>query len=147
MSLCFAEKLSKIGRALETICQIGLDSVYEQEQDSEGIVSIAGLLINCDQISSPEDLLLKSIKNNKIFAVILLLKFDFDIEVQEPVTLRSPLHISASKGYIEITQILINKKANLNLKDKQGFTPLHLAVRKQNNEIFHSKIEVTTKKK
>ena len=129
MSLCFAEKLSKIGRALETICQIGLDSVYEQEQDSEGIVSIAGLLINCDQISSPEDLLLKSIKNNKIFAVILLLKFDFDIEVQEPVTLRSPLHISASKGYIEITQILINKKANLNLKDKQGFTPLHLAVR------------------
>ena len=128
-SFCFAEKFFKIGRALETICQIGLDSVYEQEQDSEGIVSIAGLLINCDQISSPEDLLLKSIKNNKIFAVILLLKFDFDIEVQEPVTLRSPLHISASKGYIEITQILINKKANLNLKDKQGFTPLHLAVR------------------
>ena len=108
---------------MKTIFQIGLVSVYDQEQDSEGIVSIAGLLFFCDQISSPEDLLFKSIAKNQIDALILLLKLDVDIEAQEPVTLRSPLHISASKGYIEIIQILINKKGNLNLKDKQGFTP------------------------
>ena len=114
---------------MKTILKIGLDSVYEQEQDSEGIVSIAGLLFNCDQKSRAEDLLLKSVAKNQIDALILLLKLDINVEAQEPVTLRTPIHISASKGYIEITQILISKKVNLNLKDKQGFTPLHLAVR------------------
>ena len=79
---CFfvAEKLFNIVKVLKTILKIGLDSVYEQEQDSEGIVSIAGLLFNCDQKSSAEDLLLKSAARNQIDALILLLKLDINIE-------------------------------------------------------------------
>ena len=68
---CFsvAEKLSNIQKVLKTILKIGLESVYDQEQDSEGIVSIAGLLFNCDQIPCPEDLLFKSVKKNQINAL------------------------------------------------------------------------------
>jgi ankyrin repeat protein len=40
---------------------------------------------------------------------------------------RTPLHISAIKGYTQIARALIGKGANPNLKDSDQCTPLHYA--------------------
>jgi ankyrin repeat protein len=40
---------------------------------------------------------------------------------------RTPLHIAAAKGQLEIVQILILSDAPLNARDNEGNTPLHLA--------------------
>lgn len=41
---------------------------------------------------------------------------------------RSALHLAACRGYTNIIAILLQKKANPNVKDSLGNTPLHLAV-------------------
>jgi ankyrin repeat protein len=35
------------------------------------------------------------------------------------------LHVAAEKGHIKITEFLIKQGANVNVKDKDGYTPLH----------------------
>jgi len=41
--------------------------------------------------------------------------------------LDSPLHIATSNGYFEIIKMLIEKGANINSKNNDGDTPLHIA--------------------
>uniref|UniRef100_A0A0L8IF56 cGMP-dependent protein kinase interacting domain-containing protein n=2 Tax=Octopus bimaculoides TaxID=37653 RepID=A0A0L8IF56_OCTBM len=37
------------------------------------------------------------------------------------------LHVAAAKGYIKVMHLLIQAKANVNIKDSDGWTPLHAA--------------------
>jgi Ankyrin repeats (3 copies)/SAM domain (Sterile alpha motif) len=48
----------------------------------------------------------------------------------------SPLHIAVSTGRYDIVDQLIKFKCDLNLQDKYGFTALHYAVVKRNNEMI-----------
>ncbi len=41
--------------------------------------------------------------------------------------MQTPLHRAATLGHSAIVLCLIERKAQVNLKDKQGNTPLHLA--------------------
>jgi ankyrin repeat protein len=40
---------------------------------------------------------------------------------------RTPLHVTCSLGHTEIVQLLIEKEANVNVKDGDGNTPLQVA--------------------
>ncbi|KAK0444045.1 ankyrin repeat-containing domain protein [Armillaria borealis] len=40
---------------------------------------------------------------------------------------RTPLHWAASSGSLEITRYLIDNKADIDLPDNSGWTPLHIA--------------------
>ncbi|XP_028791312.1 potassium channel SKOR-like, partial [Neltuma alba] len=48
---------------------------------------------------------------------------------------RSPLHISASKGYVDIARFLIDKGVNIDLSDKFGNTPLFEAIKNGHEEV------------
>lgn len=49
---------------------------------------------------------------------------------------RAPLHIAADKGYVEISKLLIERKANVNIVDVEKKTPLHLATFNGHQEIM-----------
>ncbi|USP75489.1 hypothetical protein yc1106_02763 [Curvularia clavata] len=56
-----------------------------------------------------------------------LLHLDFDVESLD-VQLRTPLHLAAMHGYLEVVKLLVEKwKADISSSDKYGGTPLHLA--------------------
>jgi ankyrin repeat protein len=40
---------------------------------------------------------------------------------------RTPLHYACEHGYIDIVRALIKSGANVNIGDKSGWTPIHLA--------------------
>lgn len=44
----------------------------------------------------------------------------------------SPLHLAARDGHLPIVQLLIEKGADVNMRNKDGQSPLHLAVRRKN---------------
>ncbi|KAI9087397.1 hypothetical protein K1719_030717 [Acacia pycnantha] len=48
---------------------------------------------------------------------------------------RSPLHISASKGYVDITRFLIAQGVNIDLSDKFGNNPLFEAIKNGHEEV------------
>lgn len=46
----------------------------------------------------------------------------------DPKTLNTPLHISSQNGHEELTQLLIDCKANVDSQNAKGQTPLHMAM-------------------
>ncbi|KAL1365986.1 hypothetical protein HN51_013909 [Arachis hypogaea] len=48
---------------------------------------------------------------------------------------RSPLHISASKGYVDISSFLVEQGVNINLPDKFGTTPLLEAIKNGHEDV------------
>lgn len=58
-----------------------------------------------------------------------------DLDVQDNVMQRTALHLSALKGYKEISELLVDSGASTQLKDKEGFTPLHLAALRGHDQI------------
>ena len=47
----------------------------------------------------------------------------------------APIHYAVSEGHIEVTKLLIEKGANIHIKDRYGCTPLRLSVINKHNEI------------
>ncbi|KAL0170485.1 hypothetical protein M9458_035081, partial [Cirrhinus mrigala] len=41
---------------------------------------------------------------------------------------RTPLHIAACEGHLNVVRYLLNKGVTINVKDRFGDTPLHNAV-------------------
>ncbi|KAJ7975285.1 putative Potassium channel SKOR [Quillaja saponaria] len=48
---------------------------------------------------------------------------------------RSPLHVSASRGYVDITLFLVERGVAINISDKYGKTPLFEAIKNGNEEV------------
>lgn len=65
-----------------------------------------------------------------------LLQNGADVNVMDK-RMATPLHRAASKGDVEIVQLLINlgKNININVTDLYGNTPLHLACEEDNVEV------------
>jgi len=69
----------------------------------------------------------KSWRSNYFFAK-LVISCGGNIEFQDPDKFyRTPLFEASEKNKLEIISLLINNKANVNIRDELGVTPLHVA--------------------
>jgi ankyrin repeat protein len=82
---------------------------------------LAGMNIQYNVLS-----FLKAIENNDTVATKLFLEAGMDPNAN--VDGITPLMVAATKNRLEIAKSLIDKKANVNAKDKDGLTALHYAV-------------------
>ena len=57
------------------------------------------------------------------------------ISVQREFAGRTPLHMAANQGNLDIVKIIANSIANKNPKDVHGVTPLHLAAGRGHLEV------------
>lgn len=73
-----------------------------------------------------EQSFLKTIESNDSIAVKLFMEAGMDPNVN--VDGGTPLMVAAAKNRVEIAKNLIEKKANVNAKDKEGSTPLIFAI-------------------
>lgn len=72
------------------------------------------------------------IKANKI-RVNILLKEGYNVNYRMPnFNFRTPLHIAAESGSIELVEFLISKGAKIDIKDVSGVPPVFLACSKGN---------------
>ncbi|KAF2888269.1 hypothetical protein ILUMI_17904 [Ignelater luminosus] len=55
---------------------------------------------------------------------------------------RTPLHRAAKEGHVEIVRLLIKRKANVNVQDEKGVTPLLLAGGNKNKSAFEDIVEI-----
>ena len=79
-------------------------------------------------------------KDNNLLVASQLLDNGTDVNLQEPIedksgSCYSALHWAAIRGLKEMTEMLLKRKANAQLLDKHGNTPLALADKKGNKEI------------
>lgn len=83
--------------------------------------------------------LVSSLDNESNLArIIMAAGYDFNCTIAGRITPSlSPLHIAVSTGRYDIVDQLIKFKCDINLQDQYGFTALHYAVLKRNNEIIH----------
>ena len=71
----------------------------------------------------------KATRLNKWENVEILIKIGSNInEISENNSKSTPLHLATLAGAVNIIKVLINRKADLNMKEGNGFTPLHLSV-------------------
>ncbi|ESO10242.1 hypothetical protein HELRODRAFT_168132 [Helobdella robusta] len=49
---------------------------------------------------------------------------------------QGPLHLSASWGLVQVLQCLIEAQADVNAKDSEGDTPLHIGIRNQHHDVI-----------
>ena len=78
-----------------------------------------------------ESLIANSIRS----AYALKNEFEFDADLQSDASLHSLLHLACFKGYESLAEILIELGADVNIQDRNGFTPLHYAAWKGNDTL------------
>ena len=75
-------------------------------------------------------------------AKLLLEKRSIELDFQSCLIRKTPLHIAAEHGHLEVVNVLMEKdNIKLNLIDDESQTPLHLAVQRGNLEIVKVLIE------
>ncbi len=80
-------------------------------------------------------------RDNDIRIAKLLLKMGVDVNSADRVVFWTPLHSAVEHGNKEISELLISNGANLEAKDKDGFTPLDIALIDNNDELASFLIE------
>ncbi|PQE15320.1 ankyrin repeat-containing protein [Rutstroemia sp. NJR-2017a BVV2] len=92
----------------------------------KGHTAVVELLARKDTIT-----LHRLVQEGEQTAIKLLLTANYDVHVKNGLG-RTPLHIAASLGYLEIARDLISGGAEINSEDSDGMTPLRLAMRRKN---------------
>ncbi len=80
-------------------------------------------------------------KNNNQQLLQDFINLGHDVNSQINAIEFTALHEAVEQGHKEATTILLQNGANPNLKECRGFTPLHMAVIKQNTHIMHLLID------
>jgi cytohesin len=79
-------------------------------------------------------------KLGSLEAAVLLLAFGADVNTVGPFG--APLHIAAERGRLDLVQVLIERGADVNIRDSQGRTPLHAAAIGGNAEVIRLLIKL-----
>jgi len=80
---------------------------------------------------------------NLIQSVLLLLKYNININIQDDTNDYTALHLTIKLNYNKISKILIEHNININLQDIHGNTALHLAISENNDEILELLLKQT----
>lgn len=51
-----------------------------------------------------------------------------NVDLQDPINGNFTIHIAAQNGHLGVVELLIEKKASVNVQNKTGQTPLHMAI-------------------
>ena len=87
------------------------------------------------QDTAGERALYKAVSWNRDPEVVaLLLNLDADIEAVEPQHGNRPLHKAVENGNLIFTSLLLSRGAEVNAKDNNGTTPIHMASRYASDE-------------
>ena len=76
-----------------------------------------------------------AVKAKDVAAVNAFLAAGMNPNVKEPISQAAPLIASSARGDIEIVRTLLNARAEVNAKDRGGYTPILRALEKSNLEI------------
>lgn len=63
------------------------------------------------------------------------------IDMREPENFNTALHLAVENNMLEVVKKLVNKKADVNMENKSGFTPMHLAACKGLTQIVEALLE------
>lgn len=77
----------------------------------------------------------RAIKDGDVVAVRNLLSRKIDVNVEEGESRNTPLHVAAEKGDEMILKLLLYAGAKINAKNSYGFTPLHIAIAQNSDNI------------
>jgi len=94
----------------------------------------AGASINAKNYNKATPLHI-AVKNRNKKTVMALIDGGAKIDVFGYRSNITPLHLAVIKGDDNIVKILLNSGAKMNLKDRQGETPLDLAIRRKHKKI------------
>jgi ankyrin repeat protein len=111
--------------------------------DSYNSIHIPGIYLSNQDIKVGDELKYYSFLRKKIVSFINCTDEDiFDIDEQAPKLYNTTaLHQAVVIENKNIVQFLLNKGANIDVQDEQGFTPLHIAIMKGNLEIVETLVE------
>ncbi|XP_055853441.1 serine/threonine-protein phosphatase 6 regulatory ankyrin repeat subunit C [Episyrphus balteatus] len=72
--------------------------------------------------------LANAITMGEICIIDIILTAGASVHTGNPLNGRTPLHLAFFYGHLPVARILLNKKADINVKDNNGVTPCHCAV-------------------
>ncbi|KAF0316111.1 ankyrin repeat protein [Colletotrichum asianum] len=94
---------------------------------SNGDLQTAQLLLDHGAEPSDKSAVIRALNQNTPVAAANLIKAGFGIDGRFLDKARTPLHFAAEKGFTEVVQNLVERRAPLNVRDVDQKTPLHLA--------------------
>jgi FOG: Ankyrin repeat len=118
---------------LITLCLIlSLKQAFSADNDTKS----TGKIDPKKALSKDEYSLYKSTYLGRAGKVEKLVKSGVNVNVHSPNSQRTPLHIAASKGKLEIVKTLVENGANLEITNLNGRTPLYSAIESSRTEII-----------
>ena len=130
---------------LSTGCRHQLDTSPGMGQVAP-VVPDGGASPDSDGEVSPDsdgkvERLLKAAEEGRLEEVEELLQSNANIDATEGKFQRTPLHFAARSGHRDIVDLLLEKNAQIEAKDRDQITPLHLAARSGHRDIVDLLLE------
>ncbi|XP_060075163.1 E3 ubiquitin-protein ligase MIB2-like [Ylistrum balloti] len=94
---------------------------------TEKILTKASTIVDVQKTDGHAALHIAAINNHSEIANLLILKGKATVDIRNKNNL-TPLHLAAHQGYLETAQTLLQHGASVTVIDKDGDTPLHMAL-------------------
>jgi ankyrin repeat protein len=124
---------------------------YEKTERKERALDMITLFIRNNSPLNEIDyegssLLTYSVSRNLVQIVLTLLENGADVDIQNAHDGSTPLHIAVLNNKKELVMILLSYRANLNIKNRQGQTPIDLGTLYNHTEIYITLVEEFNKR-
>lgn len=138
LTLCFAGNLdskkkfntAKISLAINQLNEKNYSKFIKAAIDNSNTVALSVLLAlgaHPDTLIDNSTTLRYAVKKNYLNTVLTLIKYNPEINLQSQIDGKTALHIAAAGKDHHITSLLLNKKADPTITDKNNSTAVHIA--------------------